>query len=449
MVYLLLVIFIIIFIISYTKFKDFLHPAVLICISFIFASICACYNVKYFGSDLRFLTMILLTINVVSFVLGGVIAKMIKARQAFQSNEQVSEDFNPIYISSLIIIVFIVMQIVIIIICTSIFLDTIGGFNGFRALSQQMAYYRQLSLFQNDADARLPSIFNHLRKVSLAIALVNTYVCLNNRNISSKKQIIQEYYCNSIWLLSSIIYLPLCIMLGGRMEAFFYLFACFSIFGMLKTHYWGIKSLKITHLILFSIVFIILFYTLNDLMGRSTSRNIIDNITFYFGGGIKAFDDYIQEPIPQSHIWGKETFYAIIRQLDRFGIINANYSVALEFRYFHGGSLGNVYTNARRLYHDFGISGIILLQTLFGFIMSLFYSIVHNRIINNRVSISCIFYCIISHSIIMMPFEELFYNTILSTNYLLILICIIIAASTVNTKKIKIIESGVFSDTFN
>ena len=193
------------------------------------------------------------------------------------------------------------------------------------------------------------------------------------------------------------------------------------------------------NLIKIAIIMLIVLYLFSftrTLVGRTSKDNFIDYISRYFGGSIQLFDMYLENPTPKSNIWGKETFFGINKFLSQIGVINANYTLHLEFRSSNGVSLGNVYTSFRRMIQDFGVSGLIILNFLFGIIMTCYYNFIKNSKSIDKISLKYIFYFMILHSVVLTPFSDFFFSTILSINYLNIAFYMIIISFVL--RKIKI-----------
>lgn len=121
------------------------------------------------------------------------------------------------------------------------------------------------------------------------------------------------------------------------------------------------------------------FYYGLFLVGRTTTRTLMESVSTYIGGPIQHFNQFIQNPVPASKYIGSETLVPILNMLGDAGIIDYHSTVHLEFRKL-GSTIGNVYTFFRRPLHDFGPIGMYLFVFFIGILFSyLYYIIIRSR----------------------------------------------------------------------
>lgn len=155
------------------------------------------------------------------------------------------------------------------------------------------------------------------------------------------------------------------------------------------------------------------FYYGLFLVGRTTTRTLMESVSTYIGGAIQHFNQFVQEPLGSSRYFGEETLTPILNILGDVGIIDFRETVHLEFRQL-GVTIGNVYTFFRRPLHDFGPIGMYLFVFLIGVFFSYFYYIVIRR--NSRSfkwDINVIIYSYLFYWIFLSSIEQ-FSMTILS-----------------------------------
>ncbi len=120
------------------------------------------------------------------------------------------------------------------------------------------------------------------------------------------------------------------------------------------------------------------FYYSIRLLGRSTKMSFFEYISFYIGGSLAFFNEYLKRPKAVS-CFGEESLYGLNKVLNFFGMGVENHAYNLEFRSLSG-LKGNVYTFFRRPYHDFGLLGmyifVILVALLFSYI---YYSKIYRQ----------------------------------------------------------------------
>lgn len=434
MIYWLLFIMIIIFSATYVIFKDLFHPAMIICESYILSSLCACYNANSWGADLLPTTITLLVIGVVSFILGALAITFLpttRIKAAIFPREDIKVRADSIYIDNIVSYLLILSQGFILVLYTIFWLKAIGGFPGFASLPSAMTQYRYALSYEQNVENPIPMIVSQLTKISKAVAYIYMYVHLHNHfinKINSKN----KNFDIKFWL-AAVLYLTLTLMTGARFEMLVFLIAYMVMWRILGVYYGqnGTSIKTIFAIVGFVIFGVFVFSISRTWVGRTDSSDILSYFTKVFGGSIKLFDAYLKKPTMKSNIFGKETFYAINKFLYQIGFLDITYNRHLEFRTVNGITLGNVYTSVRSMYHDFGVLGVILLQFLLGSIMTFFYRAVQKDI-NGKINVKLIFYCIIVHVVYFSAYLELFYNTVLSVNYILFLICLLVISWIIN-----------------
>jgi oligosaccharide repeat unit polymerase len=141
--------------------------------------------------------------------------------------------------------------------------------------------------------------------------------------------------------------------------------------------------LKFIIIVLVAIVALLsAFYSIGTFVGRSTANfDPLYYITFYTGGNILLMDLYLRDPLPQSEIWGMETFVHPINSLGRMlNITEWQYSPAREFRTSSTGvNVGNVYPIFRSFLADFGFIGFVFMTIITAVILTGIYKAVKNK----------------------------------------------------------------------
>lgn len=300
----------------------------------------------------------------------------------------------------------------------------LGGFTNILNSSIMMEFRFDRSFNQT---IEYPWYISQGIKFSKAFVYVITFIYINNSVVNKEKK---ERIKNRLFIrLSILMYFIQTIITGGRSELILYVIYTISLYFYIYSYYTkkngtriGKNSLKIIILLAFILY---LFSISRVLVGRSSEDGTISYISKYFGGSIQLFDAYIKNPFPKSQIFGKEIFYGINKFLGQIGVIDANYTLHLEFRSPNGVGLGNVYTAFRRMYQDFGLIGLIILNFIHGIIMGLWYKRIYSSS-KIKFSLSLILYFMVLHTVVLMPFSDFFFSTFLSVNYINIIIYLII-----------------------
>lgn len=418
LIYVLFALTIIILCFTYFIKKDIFHPACLISLSFCFSIFCAILNIENWKINLSSSTVEIILIGLLSFVMPSIFIG-IKKKKKIDLSEIIE-----IKISKSFTIIFLTLQFLFLILYIFWMKNYMGGFSKLFNLSS-MTKFRFARSF--DQTINYPSYISQGIKFSKALVYILTYIFINNTILKKTKK--EKIRINFSVVLSILMFVIQTFITGGRSELILFLIYTITLYFYLYNFYNEKSGTKIgknlIKLVLFVIFVLYLFSITRTLVGRTSNDGFISYISRYFGGSIQLFDKYLKNPIKKSSIFGKETFYGINKFLGQLGLINENYTMHLEFRSSNGVELGNVYTAFRRMYQDFGILGIIILNFIHGTIMSCYYKKIYSSD-KVKLSLGIIFYFMLLHTIILMPFSDFFYSTVLSINYLNIIFYMIV-----------------------
>lgn len=363
MLYLMLLFTVLLLIAEYAALgHDFFQPSCLITASYIFSILCANINksiwlVKYHSDTFWVIFAGLIAIFFANALAFGKGKHLIKKKQV-----------RSVYIElPLGVYIFIILfQLVALIIY---FREVIRITGGGAALAVLMVDFRAETGYLETAS--VSSVASNMNRFSLLFAFIMTFVFINNLIIDSRKGNIKN-------LVPVIIFGIQTLLTGGRFNLLRILLAALIMANCL----WHRKNGWRSHLKLkyFAIILCLLccmlvgFYYARILVGRTNDSDLVTYIASYAGGSIPLLDMYLQDPIPKSNIFGEETFYDLIKNLNSLGIINVRQGIAhLEFRTSNGINLGNVYTAFRRHIQDFGFGGMLILDFTWSFLLSYYY----------------------------------------------------------------------------
>lgn len=196
--------------------------------------------------------------------------------------------------------------------------------------------------------------------------------------------------------------------------------------------------------IIILVVFLSVFYELTTVIGRNQTRSMFDYISMYVGGSIQHFNQYIQEPPIKDRVLGGESLPTLNNFLYKFGIVNKQSVMNLEFRKLYKGTSGNVYTFFRRLIQDYGYFGMYAITILISCLFSKYY---RKKIIacNEDLGVYLMRTIIYSHFfpwIMTASIEQYMFNYISVNNLtkcvLLVLSMVWLCDDVYNIKKIKL-----------
>lgn len=133
-------------------------------------------------------------------------------------------------------------------------------------------------------------------------------------------------------------------------------------------------------------------------------------IAMYTSSPIKLFEMYVTNPQSSSHIWGEESFSALLSNFNSLGLKLGTIERHLEFRGLNGNvDLGNVYGAFRRYLNDFGVIGLCVLTGIESFIFHELFVLIRTK---NRISFALVIFCFIYASIIMIPIDDVLFSEI-------------------------------------
>lgn len=399
--------------------KDFLHPAVLFCLTF-FASVVMCilnqesYAISFSGETFIVLTIGFICMTVINYLFnhGG------KSIRSFT-------DMGEIHVPAVIEIFALVIQVL----ATYyfwVYLRNLSLANGSGLkLSEMIATFDNLSKFQQDTlyslHVTIPMVFRICNPISEVIGYIALYFFIHNF-LAAKK-------IDFLPLLSILLLIISCLMSGSRSPLFrIFTFAIIQIYiYWLKQH----KHFKISYktFLICSVVIIvawIIAFSSMKFMGRDVSHvNIKEYIFIYLGSPLLNLDTFIRShsilAIGQAGpgLFGSQTFgtlYAYIAKLLKLPYPHIeNLHVFIQSP--NGIDTGNVYTTYMPFIYDFGIFGMIPAVLFMCFYYVYSYKIIM-KCQTNKGYFELFIYAYLFNDLLMLPFASRFYNTILSPGFI-------------------------------
>lgn len=218
-------------------------------------------------------------------------------------------------------------------------------------------------------------------------------------------------------------------MLSGAKGAMIEVLVRFAIMYIIVL-YWHLKSQSLPssfyyRLLIIGVLFLISFKGLGMLVGRELDeRTNFDVLAEYCGAEIKNFDLYMHgmDGNDRTKFSGEECFWPIYRDF------NSKYvRYPREFQNINGCHLGNVYTQYFSLHKDFGMPGVIIGSFIMAFLCMLMYNRALKSIRSNILNAMDIFiYATIAISIFMAFFSFRFSEGVITTNFIKILLLLVI-----------------------
>lgn len=214
--------------------------------------------------------------------------------------------------------------------------------------------------------------------------------------------------------LSAFILLIFCFFSTGR--TFFILYLCL-IFGILIIF----KKLKKKHLMYGISSVLILFSTIGILLnkGGSVDNNLGENISgifesfmVYFIGSLSAFDAFIHSNYDSTY--GQNSFRFLHSILYKIGIVESK-PIDLVDQYASIPFDTNVYSIYKIYFQDFGLSFMMIMI----FSMAILHTFFYLKAINERKFIHTFFYSILLYPLFMSFFQEQYLTLIPTWIYLI------------------------------
>ena len=155
--------------------KDLFSPESMLCLSYIFAIICAIYNIDNWKINLHQNTFYVVTFGIFSF---WVISLMFYLLQKKKGTSDISKTLMYINVKKSKLLFLNSIAILISIIYTIYFIKAIGGAGALTNFSNAMEIYRNKTMFHHLT--LIPSWINFMSKYCRALCYIYIYILINN-----------------------------------------------------------------------------------------------------------------------------------------------------------------------------------------------------------------------------------------------------------------------------
>ena len=424
LIYLLVVFFLALTYVSYKVFDmELSNPAVIFSFMYFISSFCALLNINNFNIKLAPETFLLLFLGAIEFVL---ICYFVKKffQQKYKLNTFLKQDTPYVDRKNVIILsVYSVILIVLLLYNIVLIANQYGEYNSF---SGALSIFKTQTSYSNSVS--LPHYLNLMFKVMELSSYILIYCFLSNIICNEELNIIERFKKNMLYLTIPVLYIIKELLSSSRITILQLSFATL-VMGLIiwySRYNWG-QKIGLPFLITLSLVGVLglgAFYSSAALIGRANSKNLVDYITAYAGGSIECLNQYLQHPNPvdNSDIVGNETFYPLIRSLDKYKITNFDIenkqTAHLSFRYYFSQMIGNVYTAYRRWHHDFGYFGVSILNGFMSLVFSICYYCFKFKKNNNHMGLYLSVYSYIVYALFLHPIDSYFYTTVFQLTFI-------------------------------
>lgn len=434
MIYLLLIVLITLFFLSYLlSGKDLFAPATMQILTFTGSAFLCIYFMFSMDAPHSFHwdTILMVMCAMALSMAIGVVVHWIFSRVEITPYDEDSISISPISgsINCLIIVVVSVTIVWLLIEVRRI----AGASNSF---FDMMHSYRMTSSYSTDSDTQLPWLLRQLYSLIRILLLIYTFNIIRFYKELSFGQKIMNIF---IIILCSLGLL----LNGARSKLIIQLIAGIIMFHLLRIQRDnGYKKYDLKAIIKMMTVFVmilVMFYVTKSFVGRNSRNeemNVVDYISYYTGTEYITLDDYLQHPPAKSDIFGKETFYYLNQFMAKHGLIDSPlYIKHFEFRNVGAGYLSNTYTFLRSYHHDFGMLGVFILHGISMTFMSAFYEYAKRK----RGTLSILIFSEIYYCVVLSFFLENFFAEVCSLYIIKMIIMLLALYEILFRKRIRFV----------
>lgn len=364
--------------------KDILSPTIITVIGFSGAFICSIIGLISwnYNKDINIYSILIFILGITAFSIGEYIARQLYKKYVKEKKEnknfEITRISKPILI---IILIFLILTSILLILEIKRICEKYGFYSN--SISHILSYYRtKTGLFSSDGfnkNMQVNFVVKQMQKICNAFnIIIYTYICskmLKIKKYKNEKIDKSELAISIIILLISL--LQTFLFNGGRSIAFHFIVSYIGIYFFYYIYIYKFKLQKRSWIKIIGVlaVIIVLYYLMLPFVGRKTKYNSIIYTTFSLGVSVPSLDLYIKEDNSKSNQIGEETFSGLFYTLNKFKIIKYDKPLTHEWYSFgdNGTLSSNTFTSLRSYYKDYGYFGLIILQFIFGFIITLAY----------------------------------------------------------------------------
>ncbi len=363
--------------------RDILAPSVIICVMFIISTVFALLNINTWNRiDYKIETTLIIVSGIFVFFLTENISKFVFFNYNQNNNkgtkknlEQLKSIFVPKYYLVLLLFfnVFVIFWYYLEIkrIMSSL------GFGGHNLFAAYRRMFTHLNVaFESSNVKMVNTLLSQFMKMTKGAGFICLYLLIIQ--IVVRKHNFRQVLKNNLLLVVNII-LSICpsLMLAGRNDLIQLCAAGLVYYYIVWHRYNGwFRNISLKYVkwgIVIIIVGIPSFYGMLFLMGRKTTKSMLEYASIYLGSSIALFNDFLSKPVRGPKVFGEETFLGIHQTLYRLGIPTYVKNRHLEFRHLNSSISSNIYSFFRRPIHDFGIGGMLLFTVCVSLLFSWLY----------------------------------------------------------------------------
>ena len=305
-------------------------------------------------------------------------------------------------------------QILTLLWCCWVLLGAINK-SGLAFLSEAIFNYKRSSAYLSVEDRiALPGLLIYARTFCIASGYVWSYVLLYG--------IVYKHSNNQLLYIFNLISSVLVnIVLGSRNGLIQIIVAMlvqlYFIHG--KKNNWSkpIKIKTIVKMIIFGIIFLTLFQSFGNLLGRNSDYEFMHYIAIYLSAPIKNLDIFVTKGDFGAEINNWQTLLYVVNYISTtFGIPEWYHLLDLPFNSVNGYNLGNVCTMYYAFLYDFGLPGVCLFTALMAWLCQSVYKKVMQTS-TSPINMSVVIYSFVYFNIVFSFFSNKFYENIFNITF--------------------------------
>ena len=345
--------------------RDILAPSVMMCVMFIISTIFALLNIKTWSSiHYEFETTIIIAGGIFVFILAETFYRLVFSKHSVRkpnSIENIRNQMERIVMPKYFLVILVFLNIFVIFwyyleirrITSALGIGSANIFASFRRV------YTRLNVAFESSDVEMVStLLSQFMKLTKGAGFICLYLLVTE--IVAREWKVRKVLKKNILLVINIFLSVLpSLMLAGRNDLMQLVAAGLVYYYIVWHRYngwhrniswkyvkWGIGII---------IVGIPSFYGMLFLMGRSTTKTMLEYVSVYIGSSIALFNNFLGNPVEAPRVFGEETLLGIHQTLYRLGFPTYVKNRHLEYRHLNTLFTSNIYSFFRRLIHDFGI----------------------------------------------------------------------------------------------
>lgn len=435
---------------------DYLHPSTLFCEIFALYELFCIIGQTTYQIVLHAETVYVMTCGFLAFTIGGILANsklnIIKRKNA---SKCLPYQLKYIYVSDYLVYLLVVMQII-----TQIFfiryLKAIAAAwgSGGGSLGEMINLYDTMTKFWSKTFLKLnvtiPMVYRILNPITNAAAWIVLYIAVNNFMVNKK---IKFSHIIVIFLQC------IGILLNGSRSPLLRVITFIIIMVYIinvKKHQYHKGNFRFFFKLIFVMIAVSgLMIALLYIMGRSGKMiNIWNYIFIYTGAPIVNLDNFLQNTSIKilggnTVFWGEHTFYkgyAYLAKLLGLSFGDKIQNIGGFVTSNNGIEIGNVYTTYNVFAYDFGYLGVFPVI----FVIAIYYTKAYKKILRSTylsktIDFHLFIYAYLINDLIMLPFSNRFYETILDAPFIKMVIVVWAIKYMIFDKKVVIKKSRIKS----